>query len=157
VIPVPESYVRYIHSGDPVSVTVGSLNRTFPGTIARFSVDVREDTRTMRTEVDVPNANHLLIAGLYAEATILLERRIGALALPLQAVNHNGDKTNVYVVTPSNKIEVRPVTLGIQTSAEAEIRSGLREGESVVVGDRSALKPGQEVKPQEVELSGEKP
>ncbi len=55
VIPVPESYVRYIHVGDPVSVNVPSLNRTFPGKVARFSADVKEDTRTMHTEVDVYN------------------------------------------------------------------------------------------------------
>src|SRR5581483_8183384 len=47
VIPVPESYVRYIRIGDPVQVTVTSLNRAFPGKVARFSVDVKEDTRTM--------------------------------------------------------------------------------------------------------------
>ncbi len=55
VIPVPESYVHYIHIGDPVTVNVPSLNRTFPGKVARFSVDVKEDTRTMHTEVDVEN------------------------------------------------------------------------------------------------------
>src|SRR5579859_1241711 len=49
VIPVPESYVQFIHLGDPVDVHVPSLNRTFPGKIARFSVGVREDTRTMHT------------------------------------------------------------------------------------------------------------
>ena len=60
VIPVPESYVHYIHIGDPVSVMVPSLNRTFPGKVARFSVDVREDTRTMHTEVDVLNPKRVL-------------------------------------------------------------------------------------------------
>ena len=54
VIPVPESYVRYIRVGDPVEVRVPSLNQTFPGKVARFSVDVKESTRTMHTEVDVP-------------------------------------------------------------------------------------------------------
>ena len=75
VIPVPESYVRYIHIGDPVSVMVPSLNRTFPGKVARFSVDVKEDTRTMHTEVDVPNPQRVLLPGLYAEATITLEQK----------------------------------------------------------------------------------
>src|SRR5579872_7596062 len=64
VIPVPESYVQYIHVGDPVAVSVPSLNRTFPGKVARFSVDVREDTRTMHTEVDVANTKDLLLPGL---------------------------------------------------------------------------------------------
>ena len=57
VIPVPESYVRYIHIGDPVDVRIPALNKTFPGKVARFSVDVKADTRTMHTEVDVPNPN----------------------------------------------------------------------------------------------------
>src|SRR5581483_10127186 len=53
VIPVPESYVRYIRVGDPVEVHVPSLNRSFQGKVARSSVDVNGSTRTMRTEVDV--------------------------------------------------------------------------------------------------------
>ena len=63
VIPVPESYVRYVRIGDPVSVRVSALNRTFPGKVARFSVDVKEDTRTMHTEVDVPNPTRQLMPG----------------------------------------------------------------------------------------------
>src|SRR6202140_5011801 len=142
VIPVPEAYVRYIHVGDHVDVRVPSLNRTFPGKVARFSVDVREDTRTMHTEVDVSNPNKVLIPGLYAEATITLDQKASVLAVPLQAVEHQGDKTIVDVVSPSGTIEVRPVTLGIQTASEAEVLSGLQEGEMVVVSDRSGLLAG---------------
>ena len=94
VIPVPESYVRYIRVGDPVSVRVPSLNRTFPGKVARFSVDVKEDTRTMHTEVDVPNPQHLLVPGMYAEADLTLEHEDNVPTVPLQAVNHEGDKTH---------------------------------------------------------------
>ncbi len=75
VIPVPESYVRYIHVGDQVDVHVPSLNRTFPGKVARFSVDVREDTRTMHTEVDVPNPQRVLLPGLYADAELALDQK----------------------------------------------------------------------------------
>lgn len=152
VIPVPESYVRYIKIGDPVSVMVPSLNRTFPGKVARFSVDVREDTRTMHTEVDVPNPDKVLIPGMYAEATMTLDQKAAALAVPLQAVDHQGDKTVVDVVSPSGKIEVRPVSLGIQTASEAEVLAGLRDREMVVVSDRSGLKPGEEVRPKVIEL-----
>src|SRR5208337_5225631 len=66
VIPVPESDVSYIHIGDPVSVRIPSLYKTFPGKVARFSVDVKSDTRTMHSEVDVPNPNRVLIEGMYA-------------------------------------------------------------------------------------------
>ncbi len=152
VIPVPESYVRYIHIGDHVSVMVPSLNRTFPGKVARFSVDVREDTRTMHTEVDVPNPDRLLIPGMYAEATITLEQKASVLAVPLQAVDHDGDKTTVDLVSPSGQIEIRPVTLGIQTSNEAEVTSGLQGGEMVVVSDRSGLRAAEQVRPKVIEL-----
>ena len=152
VIPVPESYVQYIHIGDPVSVMVPSLNHTFPGKVARFSVDVKEDTRTMHTEVDVPNPNRVLLPGLYAQATILLERKANALALPLQALNQANNQTSVDVVDSSNKIVIRPVVVGIQTDTDAEILSGLEEGDMVVVSDRSSLRAGEEVRPKMTDL-----
>ena len=152
VIPVPESYVQYIHLGDPVGVFVPSLNRMLPGKVTRFSVDVKEDTRTMHTEVDVPNTNRILLPGLYAQATITLERRNDALALPLQALNQTSTQTTVDVVDSSNRIEVRKVTIGIQTDSEAEVVAGLQEGEKVVVSDRSSLKQGETVRPKVIEL-----
>src|SRR5215470_8130011 len=152
VIPVPESYVRYIRVGDPVDVRVPSLNRTFPGKVARSSVDVREDTRTMHTEVDVRNPDHVVVPGLYAEADLVLEHKEGIPTIPLQAVNHEGDKTTVFIVTANNQLEDRPVSLGIQTANDAEIVAGLREGEMVVVSDRAGLKPGEQVLPQIVQV-----
>jgi RND family efflux transporter MFP subunit len=152
VIPVPESYVHFIHLGDPVSVNVPSLNRTFPGKVARFSVDVREDTRTMHTEVDVLNPTGVLLPGLYAEATITLERKDDAVAVPLQAVDQENTQTTVNVVDSSNRIERRKVALGIQTATDAEVVSGLQEGELVVVSDRSGLKAGQPVQPKLINL-----
>jgi RND family efflux transporter MFP subunit len=151
VIPVPEAYVRYIKVGDPVKVLVPALNQNFPGKVARFAVDVKEDTRTMHTEVDVPNPKRVLIPGMYAEAVITIENKEHALAVPLQAVNRESERTSVYVVTPANKVEARPVKLGIETSTQAEVLSGLEDGELVVVSERSGLKAGQEVRPKTVE------
>ena len=152
VIPVPESYVPYIRVGDPVDVRVPSLNRTFPGKVARFSVDVREDTRTMHTEVDVRNRDHVLVPGLYAEADLVLEHKEDIPTIPLQSVNHEGDKTTVFVVTGNNQLEDRPLRLGIQTANDAEVVAGLHEGEMVVVSDRAGLKPGEKVSPQIVQV-----
>jgi RND family efflux transporter MFP subunit len=152
VIPVPESYVRYIKVGDPVSVRVPSLNRSFPGKVTRFSVDVQQDTRTMHTEVDVQNRDRMLMPGLYAEADVSLEHREDIPAIPLQAINHEGEKTTVFVVNERGEIEDRPITVGIQTATDAEILTGLNEGEKVVVSDRSSLKPGQKVHPEIVQV-----
>jgi RND family efflux transporter MFP subunit len=152
VIPVPESYVRFIHVGDPVEVRVPSLNRTFPGKVARFSAGVREDTRTMHTEVDVRNKDGTLVPGIYAQADMTLEQREGVPTVPLQALSHAADKTTIFVVTPNGEIEDRIVSLGIQTASDAEVVSGLSEGEQVVVSDRGGLKVGEKVRPQLVQV-----
>jgi RND family efflux transporter MFP subunit len=150
VIPVPEAYVRYIRIGDPVDVRVPSLGRTFPGKVARFSVDVQESTRTMHTEVDVLNPQHVLLPGLYAEADLDLDRKKNIPSLPVQALSYQGDKTTVLVVNPDGTLEQRTVQVGLQTSSDAEIVSGLNEGEEVVISDRSSLKAGEKVHAQEV-------
>jgi len=158
VIPVPESYVPSIKIGDPVSVRVPSLNRTFPGKVARFSVDVAEETRTMHTEVDVPNPDRVLLPGLFAEATLTLDRKDRAIAVPPEAVNVDGDQRSVWVVQPSGKVENRSITTGIETPNQIEVSSGLKAGEMVAVGDRSSLEAGQTVRPKEIELlKGETP
>lgn len=154
VIPVPESYVQFIRVGDPVDVRVPSLNRTFPGKVARFSQGVREDTRTMHTEVDVPNKTGTLVPGMYAEAVLTLQQRDDVPTVPLQAVNRTGDKTTVLVVNSDEKIEERPITLGIQSASDAEVTSGLKAGERVVVSDRGGLKAGEKVHPQVVQMIG---
>jgi RND family efflux transporter MFP subunit len=152
VIPVPESSVRFIRIGDAVNVQVPALNRTFPGKVARASLDVQEGTRTMHTEVDVPNPDRLLMPGMYAETTLTLESRDNVLAVPLDAVSREGDQTTVDIVSPAGKVEQRVVSLGLETSTDAEVVSGLAEGDSVIVSDRSGLKPGQQVLPHEIQM-----
>ncbi|MBV9266190.1 MAG: efflux RND transporter periplasmic adaptor subunit [Acidobacteriaceae bacterium] len=151
VIPVPESYVQYIKVGDPVEVRVPSLNRSFPGKVARFSVDVAGATRTMHTEVDVPNPQGVLIPGVYAEATLTLVRKGDALVVPLQAVSQGNGRASVFVVDMSNKVEQRPIELGIETENDAEVVSGLKDGDRVVISDTSGLRPGANVRPKVTE------
>ncbi|HKE29621.1 MAG TPA: efflux RND transporter periplasmic adaptor subunit [Bryobacteraceae bacterium] len=151
VIPVPESYVKYIRIGDPVKVAVPSLGKQFTGNVQRFSVDVTQDTRTMHTEVDIENPRRVLMPGLYAEATLTLERKASALVVPVQAVSQNGNEAAVLVVDMNNRIQNRRIELGLQNPNEAQVISGLNEGDRVVVSDRSGLRPGEEVRPQPVE------
>jgi RND family efflux transporter MFP subunit len=153
VIPVPESYVRYIKVGDSVTVRVPSVNRDFPGKIARFSVDVGDATRTMHTEVDVPNAKGVLIPGVYAEATLALDRKGDALVVPLQAIIQEGDHATVLLIDQNDRIEACRITLGIENDTYAEVESGLDEGDRVVISDRSGLRPGEMVKPKLAEVT----
>jgi RND family efflux transporter MFP subunit len=150
VIPVPEAYVRYVKIGEEINVRVPSLGRSFPGKVARFSVDVRSDTRTMHTEVDVPNPRRVLLPGLYAEADLTFDKRDDIPSVPVQALAHEGNDTTALVVSPDGTVERRKVQVGIQSATYAEIISGLNEGEQVVVSDRSGVKPGEKVHPQQI-------
>jgi hypothetical protein len=106
----------------------------------------------MHTEVDVYNPNRVLLPGVYADATLTLEKKENALAVPLQAVDHQGETVTVDVVNAANKIEIRNVVLGIQSENEAEVISGLEEGDQVVMSDRSSLRPDQVVRPKVIDV-----
>ena len=172
ILPVPESVVPTIHVGQQVDVKVPSLNRTFPGKVARFSGQLQMTTRTMDTQVDVPNSNLLLIPGMYAEVTLSLSKRNAALAIPLSAVYGGGSSDEpsaaeqsssssatsglVMVVNPDQRVEVRKVTLGIETADLVEVRSGLKEGDLVIIGNRASLQPGQQVNPKITRMASTK-
>ena len=149
VLPVPESAVPTVHIGQQVEVRVPTLNRSFPGRVARFSDKVSLATRTMATEVDVPNPGLVLIPGMYAEVDLTLDRRNAVLAIPVTAVDVDSAAATgrVMVITANNRVEVRTISLGIETASKVEVRSGLNEGDLVVIAGRSGLQPGEEVRP----------
>jgi len=93
----------------------------------------------------VPNPQRVLLPGLYADAALQLDQSRNIPTVPVQALNHSHDQITVFVVNSNGVLEDRPVQVGVETSSDAEIVSGLNEGEQVVVSDRSGLKPGQKV------------
>jgi RND family efflux transporter MFP subunit len=143
ILPVPESAVATVHIGQQVEVRVPTLKRTFAGKVSRFADSLALDTRTMHTEVDVPNPDWLLIPGMYAEVNLGLEKREHVVTIPITAI-HDGQ---VYVVSADNRVEIRKIETGLQTADRVEIRSGLRENEMVVVGSTSGLQSGATVHP----------
>lgn len=152
ILPVPESAVSGIHIGQPVEVRVPTLHRSFSGKVARYADKVKVSTRTMDTEVDVKNPSLVLIPGMYAEVNLQLAARDDVLSIPVAAVDNTGATTRVFKVTPEGVIEVVPVVIGIQTSTSAEVRTGLEEGDMIVVGNRAGLRPGEKVQPKVVSL-----
>jgi RND family efflux transporter MFP subunit len=145
ILPVPESAVSHVRVADTVDVHVSSLGRTFPGRVARFAETIQPSTRTMDTEVDVSNPSLTLIPGMYAEVDLRVDERSSALCVPLDAVDRSGSNPLVYTVQPSGVIHIVPVTLGMENAQRVEVRSGLQEGDVVVVGRRAGLKDGQPV------------
>jgi RND family efflux transporter MFP subunit len=153
ILPVPESVVPAIRAGQAVEVSVPSLKRTFPGRVARFANQVQLDTRTMATEVDVENPQLVLIPGMYAEVDLTLERRKRAIAIPIAAVGGSETDPIAYIVNADRKVEIRHIQTGLETANRVEVRSGLQDGDLVVIGNRNQLTAGQQVEPKITELA----
>jgi RND family efflux transporter MFP subunit len=147
LLPVPESAVPHVRLGSAVAASVPSLNRAFPGRVVRFADRVQTSTRTMDTEVDVPNADLTLVPGMYAQVNLRVEEHENALAVPPDAIERSGGSPSVYTVDQAGTIHVVPVTLGLETAQRVEVRAGLAEEDRVVVGRRAGLKQGDRVQP----------
>lgn len=147
VIPVPESAISKIRLGSPVEVSVSTLGKKFQGRVARFADQLDMATRTMHTEVDVPNPTGELVPGMYASASLVLNDERNALSVPVQALTRTEDRASVLLINKQNKLEERSVQIGIETPDQVEILSGLNEGDFVVVGNQSQLQPGMAVQP----------
>jgi RND family efflux transporter MFP subunit len=148
VIPVPERAVSNIHVGESVAVNVSGMDRSFEGKIIRFSDQIDTNTRTMHTEVDVPNPQFQLVPGMYASVKIPLHESAKVLIVPIQAFQTGSEgKGIVLVVGPGNRIERREVNAGLQSATDVEITSGVQENESVIFGSMGQYRPGEIVAP----------
>ncbi len=154
-LPVPESAVPSVRLGQLVDVKISALNRTFPGHVSRFEDKLDESTRTMKTEVDVPNPSLTLVPGMYAEVDLTTGQRKNVLSVPVEAVDGSGDAGRIFRVSSSGELQALNVRLGLENAQRIEIRdSSLQDGDEVVVGSRSGLKDGVKVQPREVSLNG---
>lgn len=144
--PVSVSYAEEMAVGDPVEILLEGSSRHLTAPIARFTRKIALATRTMETEVEVPNPDLKLIPGMYATVVLRLQKRPNALALPIGAVNGTGNPT-VYRVNHAGEIEECPVELGIEGPESYEVLAGLRDGDQVVIGSRAGIHPGQRVLP----------
>jgi RND family efflux transporter MFP subunit len=149
VMETPETVVATISVGMPVTVKIQATGQTIAARVARFSYDLHEETRTMHTEVDVANPNLAIKPGMFATVTFALARANGVVTVPTQALATD-PMPNVWVVDPDDVLRERPVTVGLQTPNDVEIRSGIRAGDRVFVGDRGDLVVGTRVLPQVV-------
>ena len=148
VIPVPERAVPDIRTGENVTVEVSALKKTFSAQIVRTADQIDAQTRTMHTELNVPNPNYEMVPGMYASVKIPLHAVSNALTLPIQAVvSGTSGEGSVLVVDSSQHLQKRNVKLGLESATDYEILSGLHEGDLVVFGEQDQYKAGQLVQP----------
>lgn len=146
---VPEASVPLVHLGMSAQVHVPALGKTYQGKVARFADKIDLNTRTMHTEVDVPNPTLELVPGMYAYVSLVLQARKNVLAVPVLAIDRQGNQASVLAVNARRRIELAPVQLGLETPNRVEVLSGLHQNDMVVTSQRGQLQPGEPVQPRQ--------
>ena len=144
-LPVPESAAGAVKDGQSVEVNVANLGTAIEGKVTRYADSVQMATRTMDTEVDIPNRDGKLVPGMYAEVHLHLAARPNVLSVPLDAVDGLGTSVQQVYLVRDGELHLQKVTTGLQTPARVEIVSGLRCGDEVVVGRHGGLADGEKV------------
>ncbi|MCC2671157.1 MAG: putative Acriflavine resistance protein acrA, partial [Armatimonadetes bacterium] len=149
LIPVPETDLPSIRKGTLAAIALDAFPKEkFTGTVTRTAASVDPKSRTMLTEVELPNAGGRLRPGMYARVTLTLEVHRGAITIPSEAVMGKEDRF-VYVVT-GGKAHKTPVQVGVDDGKVAEVTEGLNPGAVVVVIGRDTLVDGASVKTEPV-------
>ena len=144
---VPQDTVGYIRVGMPVLVEFRELpGHAYSASVARFAHSLDLSTRTMLTEIDIDNSKGEVYPGMYANATLELERHRNALKLPNSAIGDSPNRGHFVLAARSGRLEEVPVTVGINTGIYTEIVSGLTGNEEIVRSFTAALSNGERVR-----------
>jgi RND family efflux transporter MFP subunit len=142
---VPELFAAAVGPGDRAEIRLQALpGRTIEGQVTRTAYALDPKSRTLRTEIDLPNPDGTLHPGLYAHVTIVAEERPSAMTLPTTAVIREGEKTSCVVVR-EGKAHRRPIAIGLNDGTRVEILSGLEGDEAAVKANAASLADGQPV------------
>jgi hypothetical protein len=136
-----------VHAGDQAQVRVDALGRSFTGDVVRFTRELNSETRTMETEVDVPNKDLSIDSGMYANVLMRLNHADNVTTAPVSAVMLHGNEHEAYVVDSDNRVRIRTVQVGIEGNQLMEIRSGLNPGDRVIMAAQSKYAEGEKVTP----------
>jgi membrane fusion protein (multidrug efflux system) len=146
---VPEPEVPFIKNGVPAKVMLEELpKRTFPGSVTRFAHALDPATKTMLTEIEIQNPDGDLRPGAYASVQLEVERKQGALLVPLQALMVEKAGTSVFTIS-EGKAKKIPVQTGFNDGTNVEIANGINPNQTLILLNKQALNDGQPVNPVE--------
>ena len=154
---VPQADVSSVQAGTPATITVDEFpGQTFAGKVARDAGAFDLSSRTLLLQIDVPNPDGRLYAGMYAHAKLALKNPTPALLVPDNSILIDSKGARVLVVDSSNKIRVKPVTLGRDFGTKSEILGGLDATDHVVQNPTQALQEGMPVSVESVKQGASK-
>ncbi len=145
---VPQAYAKNVEIGMPVQVRVrGQLTEPVKATVTRTSSAIDTGTRTLLTQVDIPNPSHRMLPGSF----VYVDFQIGPAGthwrIPASALIFNAQGTRVVLVGAGNKLHFQNVVVGRDLGTAIDVQSGLEGNETIVKLPTVSLQEGQTVTP----------
>jgi hypothetical protein len=144
---VPQDAAFDVAPGIEAVVRVPELpDREFPGTVTRIADALQPGTRTLLTEVDIPNPDGALAPGIYCTVELHIPRKMPSLSVPAEAIIFNRNGMQVAVVS-NGKAEMRKVRVKRDLGARVEVDAGINAGDQVILNPPVNLVDGSKVQP----------
>lgn len=145
-VSVPQNYSPSITNGGQAVVTLPEFpGQKFTGTVTRTAEAIDPATRTLLTEVDVPNKKGQLLPGSFGEVHFHVGTDARKMTLPVNTMLFRSEGAQVAVVGSDGKVQLRPITIGRDYGASLEILGGVDPGDRVVINPADSLEQGQKV------------
>jgi membrane fusion protein, multidrug efflux system len=143
---VPQAYAPYIKVGEETYVTLQEFpGQKFKAQVVRTAESIDLNTRTLLTEVDVPNKDGRLLPGSFGEVHFAVGSNVDKVTVPVNAMLFRAQGAQVAVVGPDKKIELRQISIGKDYGTTLEIIAGVSINDQVVINPPDSLESGQQV------------
>jgi RND family efflux transporter MFP subunit len=143
---VPQDEAFGLQPGVPAVVHVPEMpDRSFPGTVTRIADALQPGSRTLLTEIDIPNPDGVLSAGLYCTVELHIPRKVPSLAIPAGAIIFNADGVQVAVVE-NGVAHMHRITVARDLGTAIEVRDGVKAGDQVILNPSVDLIDGAKVR-----------
>lgn len=145
-VSVPQAYAPNMKVGMQATVTLQEFpGQKFTGTVARTADAIDPATRTLNTEVDVPNKDGKLLPGSFGQVHFATGTSIPRITIPVNAMLFRAEGPRVAVVDKDGKVHLRPISIGRDFGATLEILGGLDVNDQIIINPSDSLEEGQKV------------
>lgn len=153
---VPEEYSRGIQPGQTQAdiVLAEFPGQKFPGKVVRTADAINGTTRTLLTEIDLPNPGNTLLTGSYVEVHLRVPSQSSTFLIPVSTLIFRSEHLQVGIVR-NGKVELADVTPGHDFGSEIEVVAGLKADDKVVMNPPDSLVAGQQVNIVQASLPGD--
>jgi RND family efflux transporter MFP subunit len=143
---VPQAYAPYIKIGAKTAVTLQEFpGQRFIGKVVRTAESIDPTTRTLLTEVDVPNTTGRLLPGSFGEVHFAVGSGVNKVTIPVNTMLFRAEGPRVAVIGSDNKVQLRAINIGRDYGTTLEILGGVAPTDQIVVNPSDSLEDGQQV------------